>query len=482
MTTPARAMRDLFAGVARTVITPPAGIRMCGYTVQESCSRGVERDLTATALVLSDRRTKVVLLACDVVFIQSPHVEKMRGRIGKQLGIPPDHVLINASHTHLGPMLPGWQEEEPEQAQVQEHYVKSLADLLAGVAAMADASLQPARIGAGRGTALLGVNRRERLPDGHVMIGENPNGAVDHEVGVIRVDDLSGRPLATVMAAGCHTVVLGPKTLLLSPDYVGPARRIVESATGAPSLFLQAAAGNINPVCGIGSGAADQFDDLQRLGAMLAGEVLKTWAQVRTHNRRGPRRVVQSVAAISVWDYEPLPSECVEFLGVASRRLTLPLAPMPDPETADKQLQERRQGLEKARAQNAPPGVQNVARRLYEWADLVARTAASTKQVTRDLDFWALRINDIGIVAVSGEPFAELSLEVKRRSPLLHTFFLGYSNGCIGYLPTPEAFAEGGMEVHDSIRNYKLPAALTPEWGPAIIETSVQLLEQLHRG
>jgi hypothetical protein len=473
--------RTLLAGVARAVITPPVGIRLCGYTVQEGCSRSVERALTATALVLSDGQTKVVLLACDVLFIQSPHAERMRERIGRRLNMPAGHVLLNASHTHSGPTFPGWQPEEaPEQAVLQQRYVGVLEETLVGVSAMAADQLRAVRIGAGKGSAPLGVNRRERLPDGRVVIGENPDGAVDREVGVIRLDDLTGRPLATVMSAGCHTVVLGPKSLLLSPDFVGPARTIVEAATGAPSLFLQGAAGNINPACGIGSGGAEQFDDLERLGAMLGGEVLKTWAQIRTHNRRGPRRVVQSVAAVSLWDYEPLPAECLMSFGVAGRRLTLPLAPLPDRAAAERQLQEHRRARDEARAANAPQGVQNVAQRLYEWAELVARTAAGgATRVTRDLQFWALRINDIGLVAVSGEPFAELGLEVKRRSPLPHTFFLGYSNGCIGYLPTPAAFAEGGMEVEESVRNYLLPAALSPAWGPVVVETSLELLHQL---
>lgn len=474
------ARRTLLAGVARVVITPPLGIRMCGYTVQEECSRSAERDLTATALVLGAGQVRVAVLACDILFIQSPHVDRIREHIGRRLGIPAAHVLINASHTHLGPMLPGWQQEQPDQAQLQERYVAFLEESLAGVAALADERRQPARLGAGKGAVSIGVNRRERMPDGRVMIGENPHAAVDREVSVLRIDDLAGRPLATVMAVGCHTVVLGPRTTALSPDFVGPARQIIESATRAPSLFLQGAAGNINPICGIGAGGPEQYDDLERLGAMLGGEVLKTWAQIRTHHRRGPRRMVQSVAAISVWDYEPLPEASVEHFGTVERRLTLPLAPLPDRETAERQLALRRREREEARARNASPGAQNVAQRLCDWAELVARTVAGgATQVTRDLVVWALRIDDVGLVAVSGEPFAELSLEVKRHSPLPQTIFLGYSNGCIGYLPTPQAFAEGGMEVEESVRNYLLPAPLTPEWGPAVVETCLALLRQL---
>ena len=105
------------------------------------------------------------------------------------------------------------------------------------------------------------------------MIGENPEGPVDHDVGVIRIDDLSGKPIATVMTAAAHTIVLCPRTSQLSPDYVGPAREIVERATGALSLFFQGAAGNVSPRCGIGSGGPAQFDDLHRIGAMLGGRL-----------------------------------------------------------------------------------------------------------------------------------------------------------------------------------------------------------------
>ena len=109
----------------------------------------------------------------------------------------------------------------------------------------------------------------------------------------------------------------------------------------------------------------------------------------------------------------------------------------------------------------------------------VLRTIDSGEPVTRDLKCWAFRVNDIGICAVNGEPFAELALEVKRRSPLKTQLFLGYSNGCLGYLPTPEAFDEGGMEVNESYQNYMLPVPFTREWGPAVVSNSLSLIDDL---
>lgn len=471
--------RVLLAGVARAIITPPIGLRLVGYTVQEGCSQDVDRDLTATVLVLSDGATSVVIAGLDLLFVPMPQADCIRAAIGQRLGIPGENVLLNGSHTHLGPMLPGWQQEESPQKELQERYVLNLQDVLVGAASMAWAKRQPARLGSGRGAAPLGVNRREKMPDGGIIIGENVEGAIDRTVDVIRIDDLTGKPLAVVMSAACHTVVLGPKTLSYSPDFIGPARELVESAIGAPSLFLQGAAGNINPACGIGSGGLEQFEDSHRQGLILGGETLKVWAQIRTHHRRGPRRIVRSVAAISTWDYEPTPQATIQHLSVIRRRLNLPLAPLPDLATADGDLARTRAARDAALAGNSL-GAQNVTQRMFAWAEQRQRlVSAGHRIVTREIELWAMRINDLAIATVSAEPLAELGLEIKHRSPLPHTLYLGYSNGCIGYIPPPEAFAEGGMEVIESHYNYLLASQLTPEWGPTVVEATLEMLSGL---
>ena len=471
--------RQLLAGVARTVITPPIGIRLLGYTVQEGCSQSVERELTATLLVLSDGVTTAVLVGLDLLWVPLPISDRIRAAIGRAIGIPGENVLLNGSHTHLGPMFPGWQDEDSPQRELQARYAAYLEDLLVGATTSAWRTRQPARLASGCGSAPLGVNRREKMPDGQVIIGENPDGPIDPAVDVIRIDELNGRPIAVVMSAACHTVVLGPRTLSYSPDFIGPARDLIEPAIGAPSLFLQGAAGNINPACGIGSGGPEQFDDLHRLGMMLGGETLKVWAQLRTHNRRGPRRIVRSVAAISTWDYEPTDAETIQHFSVTQRRISPPLAPLPDLAAAEADLQRKRSALDEALAGNSL-GAQQVARRMYAWSQQRHRlVSAGHSVVTREIELWAMRINGLGIAAVSAEPLAELGLEIKRRSPLPHTLYLGYSNGCIGYIPPPEAFAEGGMEVIESHYNYLLASQLTPDWAPLVINNTLEMLRTL---
>ena len=468
----------LCAGVARLKITPPIGIRMWGYTAQESVSDSIEGEITATAIALAVDGNTVILIGCDLLAIQSPYVDQIRRRIGERLSISRESVLINTSHTHLSALLPGWQVDTPEQQRIQERYFLTLQDALVSVAALAECRLQPVWIGSARGTAEIGINRRERLEEGRIVIGNNPDGPVDQGVDVIRLDTLTGKPMAVIFSAAVHPICLGFTTSQLSPDFVGTARDVIERSTGVPSVFLQGAAGNISPIFGVGAGGADQYENKERIGLMLAGEVLKTWAAIRTHNRRGPRRIVHSVAVTSTWDYEPLSVPHTTCLGVATRRLVLPMAALPNRVTAQQTLQESRSRLKEVQ-RGQQLGAIHVAKRVADWAEKVWEAVERNEPVTRELVVWSLRVDRVGIVAVNGEPFAELALEVKHRSPLPHTLFLGYSNGCLGYLPTPEAFDEGGMEVEESVCNYLLPTGFTPEWGPAIVNTSLELLNGL---
>jgi neutral ceramidase len=62
-----------------------------------------------------------------------------------------------------------------------------------------------------------------------------------------------------------------------------------------------------------------------------------------------------------------------------------------------------------------------------------------------------LRINDTLIWAAPVELFCEIAIAVRNQSPFAHTFYFGYTNGWFGYLPTAQAFAEGGYEPKTSV-------------------------------
>ena len=135
--------------------------------------------------------------------------------------------------------MPEWFPDEPGQVALQSRYQEDLCGWIAEAAREADERMVPARIGAGRGECRIGVYRRETDPDGEIFLGEVPGHPTDPDVGVLRVDNLDGRPVATVFSYGCHPVTIGPRSMVASPDFPGAARTLVESAIGGLSLFLQ---------------------------------------------------------------------------------------------------------------------------------------------------------------------------------------------------------------------------------------------------
>jgi hypothetical protein len=102
------------------------------------------------------------------------------------------------------------------------------------------------------------------------------------------------------------------------------------------------------------------------------------------------------------------------------------------------------------------------------------------------LNIQALRINDVAFATAAGETFVELGLGVKNASPFPNTLFLGYSNGCIGYIPPADAYPPDGWSPWETysipdmiVQSYQLPMALSPECGQMVIDRSVALLNRL---
>jgi neutral ceramidase len=480
-------MSPLRAGVYRVDITPPIGISMVGYYARKGVSEGIERPLTATTVVLSSDTTKIAIVSCDIIFIQSPDVDEIRRDIASAIGTDWSSVLINCSHTHCGPTLPGFMSEGDRQREMQLTYVANLKKLLAGCVAAANHALQPARVGVGNGATHIGVNRREMDTDGKIFLGENPDGPMDPDVGVIRIDDLEGRPIAVLFSYGCHTVTMGPKCLMLTPDFAGPAREVIERATGAKALFLQAAAGNINPITGIGA-IEDDSENMTRLGTTLGAEALKTTMQIRTHQKRGPRALFSSLSKNSIFPYVPVDDGPVELAAV-SEVMNLPLMPLPSLEDSHRIVEARKGNLEKAERDGVPENMLVIHRRFYDWSKILLRTVESgVANPTVPLNIQAIRINDLGLVAVAGETLVELGLGVKKASPFEKTIFLGYSNGCIGYIPPEEAYPAGGWSPWETysipdmlFQSYQVPMALSPKCAQMIVDRSVELLAGLAR-
>ena len=342
----------LSAGVARIDITPPVGFRMQGAIRRIEPSIGIESPLLATALVLADQNTKVVILDCDLLGFDLPLADGIRKTVGKRIGTLPTHVIVGCTHTHNGPctarvVLGGVHDVggRTEERAATDVYISNLVGQLAGLASLADSRSQPARVGGGRGQAPVAINREERNEDGRILLGRNPKGATDQSVDVMRVDALNGKPVAVITSYAAHPVVMGHHTYLLSPDYPGVVRRIVEQVTGATCLFLTGAAGNQSALSFLQSDWGEQ----ERMGGLIGGAAVQTFFDIETRPHKVVREFVTSLSNLALYRKEFREGPTHHTFRVTSRQVTVPLQPLPSLSVAEANLADANRRLEKIR-------------------------------------------------------------------------------------------------------------------------------------
>jgi len=449
---------QLTAGTARADITPPVGITHLPWgAATHDRAEGVDMELWATALVASDGSETVAIVELDHVLLTHEQAATMRQAVAGLSGIPADHVLLSCTHNHSGPSLsPSW---AAGGAELIPAYVESLRHAVAGAVWSAARAMRPARIAAGSGTSSVAMNRRLRLPEGRTVIGRNREGFVDREVKVVRIDDLDERPIAVLVNYAAHPTIMAFGNRLITPDYPGPLRRTVEREIGGTCLFLQGAAGNAHPEHSFSSRSQDYRTAGQRLGLEAARVAL----EIRTLPRQERLDHVQeSGAPLGIYvdqsDGEPDGSVCV-----VSRHVTLPLRDMGDPEVMRARAEEQQAELRRHEEQGAEAETVRELRWKTKRATMAkdaAREYSGMHEVSVEVQ--GIRLGHVALLGIEGEPFMEIGRAIKERSPFPDTLVCGYANGYGGlaYLPTDEAYAEGGYEADWGTRYRKGAAAL----------------------
>lgn len=227
----------LRAGLARVEITPPLGHPMGGYASRKEGAAARHDPLYATVLVLDDGANSLALVTCDLrSFVSQRVVDEAREKHGIR------HTILSSSHTHSGPLT--WE--------LRSRWYAEAEDKMLGAIGEAKSNLFPAGLAFSSGQIYLGFNRRKVAGGRATMWWRNaerlPSAPLDPTVNVLGVRDAAGSTRAVLVNYACHPSVLGPDNLAWSADYPGALRRHLESQVpGALALFVQGAAGDINP-------------------------------------------------------------------------------------------------------------------------------------------------------------------------------------------------------------------------------------------
>lgn len=473
----------LRAGVSRQFLVAPVGIRLAG-ALRDADSVSVHQELTASALYLAEGDISILILACDLIVLLPEDADRIREVVSTEVAVPSENILLSVSHTHATPSPPGWREYDYEASNEDrrriEVFFEELTSRLVQAAMEAKASASPARTGAASGSSDININRREQRADGTMVLGANPDGPVDRQVAVVRIDrERDQHPLAMIFNYACHPDVLGPKSQLISPDFVGPARETAEMVTQATSLFLQGAAGDIYPCTGIVNGA-DGVSAATRLGRRLGAEASRVFETISLHRRPARRAEWVSTASITTsWHYDSVLPTQGQQLDIRRSVQDLPLRTLPS-EADAVALVERRRALLGELDNSQPLSKRLIAHRRLTWSELQLRAIRDQAPMTVPVEIQAIRIGEAAIVAIPGELFTEIGLAIKATSPFPTTLVSAYSNGVYFYIPTKAAFDQGGYEIN-SHQNYMRHSGPTMDWERRLLDEAGGLLAQLRR-
>ncbi len=438
-------------GLARCDITPPENIyhRMWGAASHDR-AEGVHRPLTATALVFAARDqapavdTQQVVVAVDHCLLWAREMQALLSAICEPNGLAPEQVVVSFSHTHAAGLM-DWERENLPGGELIRPYLEEFGRKLADVVRQARENLAPAAITYAYGSCQLAAQRDywdER--SGQYVCGYNPHAPADDTLLATRVTDARGGAGADIVNYACHPTTLAWENRLISPDYPGAMREVVENVTGRPCVFLQGASGDLGPKEGFVGDVAVADRNGRQLGFAALGALEAAPPPGKRFEYAGP---VVSGATLGSWKHVDLSED--ENRQSARWRLRRWTVDMPYREglaTADETRTERQQWTEREasaraagdlpRASDCRAMIERMDRRLVRLAGLTAERFAFP------VTLW--QMGDAFWLAVEGEPYNVLQTALRERFPDRPIVVSVLANGSrASYLPPQDIYGKG---------------------------------------
>jgi hypothetical protein len=390
-------------GAAEVDITPDFEVELCGFALREQPCTGVLDPIFARCIYLDDGPdNRLLWIAADVIAIEGAFVEDFRTWAKRELALDPFQVLLAATHTHAAPAPITLSSA----GRKSERFVALLRERMERVARDAVAAARPCEVVTASGRLDLAIDRRNQ-----------PTKHVDPTVWSVAFREPNGGPfIAAVLNYAMHPVALGHQERRISPDWCGGAgislAHSLTAAAGKPPIVLvtNGACGNINPPYH-GASREQVFE----WGKSVADAVSGDLRSALPANDAKVQAVATRVAVPMDWhDADGIDRIAEHMIHVLAPQTTWPA--------------QFRQAAE-------------------AWRDTLKPIVATGGGRSHEIEIQLARIGDVTIVAVNGEMFSRFTDELRRVMGDDRLFVVGYANAAFGYIPTREAYAEGGYEV-----------------------------------
>jgi hypothetical protein len=480
-----RTIRTMSAGAAEAAVPPRLGVLLQGHLARSQAADSEMDPLHVRTCVMEAQGSSVAFVSADVLEYSHEWAEDICRKLSSLSGIPEDRIFLTATHTHTAPAAIGLG-TRAEDAVFQD----ALRTAMLTTMKTALRNMQPV-VGLSGSIELenLGINRRYLNPEtGSVSMRPNPAGDRDREIGCLFLVGRDAAPTALLLNLAVHPTTLGVGIHAISADYPGRAAAALTRHYGEQLVVLpiQGACGDVRPALLDSSGKSfvdGNADDIERMGQAIADSI------------------VERVHAACPAD---VPSGGFSWLDFKALHSTSKLVALPYFTIKSKnKLIEFRKRMQDLLAVSALAGRESRtgfaathdnpalgADALAAWADSMISTSSDMEgrytgptSETARFGFCELEAREgrsLQFFSLPGEAFSRIGLALKAAAAPSRLFVCGYCGGSVGYIPTADAFTQGGYEVEQAYMYYGRPAALSPSTESLIPALYRELRKEAH--
>lgn len=387
-------------GYSEVDITPSGFVETVGFNRKDNMSRGVLKALLAQVAVWETENV-YCLITIDSIGFKKALTDNLRNMVCRALNTSIDKVMISFSHCHSAP-----------NAGVETDYYELVCRKIEESAKNAMRQLHKVYTGCGNAYVDIGVNRREG------------NISTDKRVGILKVcnADKEGKTELIILRLTAHCNALKRDNYMISPDFFGDIRDVMEGHYNCPIMIIQGAAGNIAP----------KYFNSKETPVDALGE-----KYIRSENAL--QDIAQEVLKQSAPIIEKIQVESEADILMYSKNIVL-YAHVPDYETACKIAKE-------AKTECGIDG-ENWLREVKKLNDCGIKTQEENVEVQY------FKIGNMCLCGVPYEIMVEFAIGAEQALKDEFFYFNGYTNGCLSYFPTEDEFDRGGYEVWWSLLIY----------------------------
>ncbi|HEY1877935.1 MAG TPA: hypothetical protein VGG66_10715 [Rhizomicrobium sp.] len=440
-------------GIARTEITPPIGVysRTWG-SARHDVAEGVHRPALATCLVFQalDEGSELIIVAMDSCCADDGEVAVLRAAILERFGLNPEQLMLHPSHSHSLPVLTRRTADRAGGALLTS-YLDNLAPVCFGLIEHARENLAEGVMSWAYGRCGLAFNRDAVDPaSGRDICGLNLTEKADDTLLVGRIAGRDGQIRATIVNYACHPVSMGGGNKLLSPDYVGAMREVVERETGrAPCVFMHGASGELTPRRSYEAKTEAADQNGRELGYAALSVLSGMFPPEQQLQYQG---VEESGTPLGIWRLTPRSDVSTQLSGrfVTTR---FPLLSFPSRQELEAQLA----------AATERYAIERLERSL-------ARRVQVGDGPDGDFHFTVWRLGEAFVVSTPAECYSQFQIDLRRQFSDTTVAVLNLSDGTTTYLPKPESFSRDVYQARIAFYEPDALARVTALARDAILE------------